>query len=176
MLSILDACKNPNFPAEIVLVLSNRPDAQGLISAANAGIPTEMIDHKGFESRESFEDEIQKRLQKYNIDLIVLAGFMRVLTSHFVEQWPDRMINIHPSLLPDYKGLNTHERAIHDGKSEAGCSVHFVIPDLDSGKVILQKRVPILDNDTTESLANRVLEQEHIAYPEAISLLAQNLT
>ncbi|MGH1456638.1 MAG: phosphoribosylglycinamide formyltransferase [Alphaproteobacteria bacterium] len=174
MLSILEACKDPEFPAEIVLVLSNRPDAKGLISAANADIPTEMVDHKNYDSREAFENEIQKRLEKYNIDLIVLAGFMRVLTSHFVEEWSDRVINIHPSLLPDYKGLNTHERAINDGKAEAGCSVHYVIPDLDSGKVILQKHVPILDGDTPESLANRVLEQEHIAYPEAIRLISQN--
>jgi len=175
MLSILDACKNPDYPAEIVLVLSNRPDAKGLVSAQEAGIPTEVVDHKDFENREDFEDEIQERLENYDIDLIVLAGFMRILTSGFVENWPDRMINIHPSLLPDYKGLNTHQRAIDDGKKEAGCSVHFVIPDLDSGPVILQKRVPIMDDDTADTLADRVLEQEHIAYPEAIRILAQNL-
>ncbi len=175
MLSILDACKNPDYPAEIVLVLSNRPDAKGLVSAQEAGIPTEVVDHKDFENREDFEDEIQDRLENYDIDLIVLAGFMRILTSGFVENWPDRMINIHPSLLPDYKGLNTHQRAIDDGKKEAGCSVHFVIPDLDSGPVILQKRVPIMDDDTADTLADRVLEQEHIAYPEAIRILAQNL-
>lgn len=175
MLSILDECKNPDYPAEIVLVLSNRPDAKGLVSAQEAGIPTEIVNHKDFENREDFEDEIQERLENYDIDLIVLAGFMRILTSGFVENWPDRMINIHPSLLPDYKGLNTHQRAIDDGKKEAGCSVHFVIPDLDSGPVILQKRVPIMDDDTADTLADRVLEQEHIAYPEAIRILAQNL-
>lgn len=175
MLSILDACKNPDYPAEIVLVLSNRPDAKGLVSAQETGIQTEIVNHKDFENREDFEDEIQERLENYDIDLIVLAGFMRILTSSFVENWPDRMINIHPSLLPDYKGLNTHQRAIDDGKKEAGCSVHFVIPDLDSGPVILQKRVPIMDDDTADTLADRVLEQEHIAYPEAIRILAQNL-
>lgn len=174
MLSILEACKNTDYPAEIVLVLSNRPDAQGLVSAKNAGIQTEVVDHTQFESREDFEDEIQDRLEKYDIDLIVLAGFMRVLTEGFVTQWPDRMINIHPSLLPDYKGLNTHARAIEDGQKEAGCTVHFVTPDLDSGPTILQKRVPIFEDDTAERLAARVLEQEHIAYPQAIELLANS--
>ncbi len=157
------------------MVLSNRPSAQGLISAQKAGIATEVVDHKDYDSREDFEDEIQDRLENYDIDLIVLASFMRILTSNFVENWPDRMINIHPSLLPDYKGLNTHERAINDGKKEAGCSVHFVIPDLDSGPIILQKRVPILDGDTPDTLAERVLGQEHVAYPEAIALLARNI-
>lgn len=172
MLSILKACEDPNFPAEVVLVLSNRPDAKGLEAAKSAGIPTEVVDHKDFDSREDFEDEIQERLDHYDIDLIVLAGFMRILTASFVEQWPDQIINIHPSLLPDYKGLNTHARAIADGQKEAGCSVHFVIPDLDSGPVILQKRVPILKDDTPDTLAGRVLEQEHIAYPEAIKIIA----
>lgn len=175
MLSILEACKTHDFPAEIVLVLSNRPDAPGITTAQDAGIATEVIDHKLFESREDFEDEISERLEKHDIDLIVLAGFMRVLTPSFVEQWPDKIINIHPSLLPDYKGLNTHARAIADGKAEAGCTVHFVIPDLDSGPTILQKRVPILDDDTPESLEKRVLEQEHIAYPQAIRIIAKGM-
>lgn len=175
MLSILEASKSPEFPAEIVLVLSNRPDAPGLQVAKNAGIATEIVDHKDFDGREDFEDEIVERLEPYDFDLIILAGFMRILTADFVEKFPDQILNIHPSLLPDYKGLNTHERAINDGKKEAGCTVHFVIPDLDSGPIILQKRVPILDGDTADTLATRVLEQEHIAYPEAIKIIASSI-
>ncbi len=175
MLSIIKACKSANFPAEIALVLSNHPDAKGLIIAQNEGIPTEVVDHKGYDRRENFEAEISSRLTKYDLDLIILAGFMRILTANFVEQWPRRMINIHPSLLPDYKGLNTHQRAINDGKAEGGCNVHYVTPDLDSGPVILQKRVSILPDDTAATLSDRVLEQEHIAYPEAIEIIAKTL-
>jgi len=174
MLSILEACKSPNFPAEIVLVLSNRPDAKGLALAENLDIPTECVDHKTFDTREFFELEISSRLKNYDIDFIILAGFMRIFTASFVAQWPKKILNIHPSLLPAYKGLNTHQRAIDDGQPEAGCSVHFVTPDLDSGPVILQKRVPILPNDTSESLSKRVLEQEHLAYAEAIQIVASS--
>jgi len=172
MLALMAACKRPDFPAEIVLVLSNRPDAKGLVSAKEAGIATEIVDHKGFSSRETFEAEVQKRLQAYTIDYIVLAGFMRVLTAGFVDQWSGRMVNIHPSLLPDYKGTDTHARVLADGKRETGCTVHYVVPDIDSGEIIVQKRVPVLEGDTPDSLAARVLEQEHIAYPEAIERLA----
>ncbi|MGH1375333.1 MAG: phosphoribosylglycinamide formyltransferase [Alphaproteobacteria bacterium] len=175
MVAINEACKSADFPAEISVVLSNTPDAAGIAYAQSHGIATEIVDHRKFDSRESFEAEISARLKNHDIDLIVLAGFMRILTASFVEQFPhNSMINIHPSLLPDYKGLNTHARAIADGKSEGGCSVHYVIPDLDSGQVILQKRVPILDGDTADTLAARVLEQEHIAYPEAIRLIASS--
>lgn len=175
MLSIIQACKSPDFPAEIALVLTNRPDAKGIEIAKSEGIPTEIVDHKLYSSREDFEAEISNRIAQYDLDLIILAGFMRILTAGFVEQWPQRLINIHPSLLPDYKGLNTHQRAIDDGKTEAGCSVHYVIPDLDSGPVILQKKVPILEDDTAATLSDRVLEQEHIAYPEAIEIIATTL-
>ncbi len=171
-LSIMESCKAPDFPAEISLVLSNRPDAPGLISAKNAGISTEIVDHKKYGSRQNFDEAIQDRLKNYDIDLIVLAGFMRILTPAFVEKWPERIINIHPSLLPDYKGVNTHERAIKDGKSEAGCTVHFVNAELDSGPTILQARVPVRSDDTPETLAQRVLEQEHKLYPEAIKTIA----
>ncbi|MGN7437739.1 MAG: phosphoribosylglycinamide formyltransferase [Alcanivorax sp.] len=174
MHSIMKACQNPDYPAEISVVLSNKENAEGLKIAANAGIPTEFVDHTAYNSREDFEDEIQERLEKYDLDLIVLAGFMRILTSGFVEEWPDQIINIHPSLLPDYKGLNTHERAINDGKKEAGCTVHFVTADLDSGPTIAQRRVPIKDGDTPETLAQRVLIEEHDIYPEAIELLAKS--
>lgn len=176
MRSIMRACEYPDFPAEISVVLSNRPNSEGLDLANQAGIPTEVVDHKQYDTREAFEDEIQERLQNYDVDMIVLAGFMRILTASFVEQWPDQIINIHPSLLPDYKGLNTHERAISDGQKEAGCTVHFVIPDLDSGPIIAQRRVPIKNGDTPDSLAARVLEQEHEIYPEAIKLIAQQKT
>ncbi|MGH1402700.1 MAG: phosphoribosylglycinamide formyltransferase [Alphaproteobacteria bacterium] len=172
MISIIDACRNARFPAEVSLVLSNRPDAEGITLAKNENIATEIVDHRSFDSRETFENEICNQLDKHDFDLIVLAGFMRVLTSSFVEKWPDQIINIHPSLLPDYKGLHTHARAIADGKKEAGCTVHFVIPDLDSGPTILQKRVPIHHDDTPETLAERVLEQEHTAYPQAIEIIA----
>jgi len=175
MRSIMKACEDENFPAQIELVLSNRPDAKGFDFAKNNNIPTEIVDHKQYDTRENFEDEILNRLKKYDIDLIVLAGFMRILTPHFVEEYPDKIINIHPSLLPDYKGLNTHERAIKDGKKEAGCTVHFVVPDLDSGPIIVQKKVPILENDTPDILSKRVLEQEHLIYPEAIKLIASKI-
>ena len=172
MNAIHEACKSPEYPAEISVVISNRPEATGLKTAEAAGIPVEIIDHKSYETREDFEDEIEDRLQSYDFDLIVLAGFMRVLTPSFVEKWPDQIINIHPSLLPDYKGVNTHKRAIEDGKTEGGCTVHFVNSDLDSGPVIAQKQVPILPEDTPETLAKRVLIQEHILYPKAIEILA----
>ena len=175
MRSIMKACEDENFPAQIELVLSNSPDAKGLDFAKNNNIPTEIVDHKQYDTRENFEDEILNRLKKYDIDLIVLAGFMRILTPHFVEKYPNKIINIHPSLLPDYKGLNTHERAIKDGKKEAGCTVHFVVPDLDSGPIIAQKKVPILENDTPDILSKRVLEQEHLIYPEAIKLIASKI-
>lgn len=174
MLSIIEACNDPNFPADISVILSNSPDAAGVVSAREAGIACEIVNHKEYETRVSFESEIQSRLEKHDIDLIVLAGFMRILTPEFIDKWPDKIINIHPSLLPDYKGLNTHERAINDGKLEAGCTVHFASAELDSGEIILQRKVPIKEGDTPESLADRVLEQEHIAYPEAIKLLASS--
>lgn len=175
MNALHEACKSPEYPAEISVVISNRPEAAGLKTAEAAGIPVEVIDHKSYKTREDFEDEIEDRLQSYDFDLIVLAGFMRVLTPSFVEKWPDQIINIHPSLLPDYKGVNTHKRAIEDGKTESGCTVHFVSSDLDGGPVIAQKQVPILPEDTPETLAKRVLVQEHILYPKAIEILASSI-
>ncbi len=176
MRSIMEACKKSDFPAEISVVLSNRPNAAGLKVAADAGIATEIVDHKLFDSREAFEAAVSDRLEHYDVDLIILAGFLRILTSSFVEQWPNQIINIHPSLLPDYKGINTHERAIADGRDEAGCTVHYVIPELDSGEIIAQVRVPILKDDTPETLAARVLVEEHKIYPVAIETVAKNHT
>ncbi|HBR68542.1 MAG TPA: phosphoribosylglycinamide formyltransferase [Rhodospirillaceae bacterium] len=170
--SLIDACQSADFPARISFVLSNRSDAYGLERARKAGIPTSVVLHRDYPTRETFEDAMMAELAKHPVDLICLAGFMRILTPHFINRWPDKIINIHPSLLPDYKGLHTHERALADGKKEAGCTIHYVVPEMDSGPIIMQKRVPILPGDTPETLAARVLEQEHIAYPEVIRKLA----
>ncbi|MCB9979412.1 MAG: phosphoribosylglycinamide formyltransferase [Rhodospirillales bacterium] len=171
--ALIDACAQDDFPARIAVVVSNRPGVEGLERAQRGGILTETLDHKSYPSREAFEEALHETLGKYPVDLICLAGFMRILTAGFVEKWPDRIVNIHPSLLPDYKGLDTHARAIADGRSEAGCTVHLVRPAVDDGPILVQRRVPILPGDTPGSLAVRVLEQEHIAYPQAIRLLAE---
>ncbi len=171
--SLIDACAEPQFPAQIEVVLSNKTGVQGLERAEKAGIPAETVPHGDFDSKAEFEAAILKVLENYNIDLICLAGFMRILSSDFIARWPDKIINIHPSLLPAYKGLDTHARALADGASEAGCTIHYVIPEMDSGEIILQKSIPILDGDNVETLAERVLEAEHIAYPEALCILAE---
>ena len=173
--SIIQACAADDFPAQMAVVISNRPDALGLERAQRAGIATHLVDHQNFNSREEFEEALLATLAPYDIDLICLAGFMRILTPVFTSQWDGRFINIHPSLLPDYKGLNTHERVLKDGKSESGCTVHYVVPDLDSGPIILQKRVSVFVDDTPDTLAARILEQEHIAYPEAIKMVAAKI-
>jgi phosphoribosylglycinamide formyltransferase-1 len=174
MKSIVQACENGTCPAEVVLVLSNNPQAQGLVFARSKGIQTCVVNHKDFKTKEAFEESILDAIDGIDIDIICLAGFMRILSAHFIDLCPcDSIINIHPSLLPAYKGLNTHQRALDDGKKETGCSVHFVTAELDAGDVIVQKTVPVKDGDTAEKLALRVLEQEHKAYPEAISLLAK---
>lgn len=168
MQSIVSACQSGNIPAEVALIISNRADAAGLAFAKNKNIPTAVINHKDFPSRMAFEDALQEALAPYDIDLICLAGFMRVLTDHFITQWPEKILNIHPSLLPKFKGLHPQRQALEANESKSGCSVHYVVPELDSGPVILQKTVPIEANDTEETLSARILEQEHIAYPEAI--------
>ncbi len=173
--SILDACAADNFPAQVGVVISNRADAFGLERAKKAGIATHVVNHKDFDTRAAFEEELLRVLSAHDIDLICLAGFMRILTPVFTSQWDGRFINIHPSLLPDYKGLNTHARVLEDGRNESGCTVHYVVPELDSGPIILQKRVAVLDGDTPDTLAARVLEQEHIAYPEAIKIVAAKI-
>lgn len=172
--SIIDACALPDFPATIEIVISNEPDVQGLERARAAGIKTETIPHKTYPSRREFETALQSVLTAQPIDVICLAGFMRVLTPDFVSKWDGRIINIHPSLLPAYPGLHVHERVLAGGEKESGCTIHFVTPGLDEGPTLLQKRVPVLQGDTAETLAIRVLEQEHLAYPEAIYLLATN--
>jgi phosphoribosylglycinamide formyltransferase-1 len=176
MTSLVAAARSPGFPAEIALVLSNNADAPGLANAAAAGIATEAVDHRIYSSREDFETELQRRLEKHAIEFICLAGFMRILTGSFVERWTGRMINIHPSILPSYKGLHTHERAIDDGAKLHGCTVHYVVPEMDAGPIIIQAAVPVLDSDTPEALAARVLAQEHVIYPKALGWAAGGLT
>ena len=172
MASLIAAAREPEFPAEIALVLSNKPDAPGLAAAKAQGIATAAVDHKIYAGREAFEGSLQKMLEAHRIDFICLAGFMRILTPTFVERWQGRLINIHPSLLPSYKGLHTHERALADGVKIHGCSVHYVVAEMDAGPIIAQAAVSVLDDDTPESLGARVLEQEHVIYPLALRLAA----
>lgn len=172
--ALIKACQDPSYPAEIVAVISNRPDAAGLHKAQKVGIQTAIVDHKAYQGREAFEAALQETLQKFEpLDLVCLAGFMRILTAGFVNQWQGRMLNIHPSLLPAYKGLDTHARALADGCAQAGCTVHYVTPEMDDGPILVQKAVDILPDDTADSLAERVLEVEHGAYVEAVALFAR---
>lgn len=172
MVSLIEAARAPDYPAEIVLVLSNRPDAAGLDRARQAGIPARAIDHTGFADRARFDAALQAELQAAGIELIVLAGFMRILTDAFVEAWGGRMINIHPSLLPLFKGTHTHERALEAGVRLHGCTVHYVVPELDAGPIVAQAAVPVLPGDDAETLAARVIVQEHRLYPAALALIA----
>lgn len=170
MQALVEAAKAPDYPAEIVLVLSNRPDAAGLVWAESQGIATTIVDHKRFKKdREAFEKAIQVELDKARAELVCLAGFMRLLTPWFIEQWHNRLINIHPSLLPSFKGLETHARALEAGVKLHGCTVHFVRPDMDAGPIIAQKAVPVRDDDDPDSLAERVLAEEHALYPHALA-------
>lgn len=170
MATLIDAVKRGAVGADVAAVFSNRPDARGLITAREAGIATEVLDHRQFPDRESFDRALAQRIDVHNPDLVVLAGFMRILTPGFVRHYRGRLINIHPSLLPKYPGLNTHQRAIDAGDDEAGATVHFVTEELDGGPAIVQARVPILPGDSADSLANRVLAMEHRIYPEAVQL------
>lgn len=174
MEALVNACKIPDYPATPMLVLSNKPDAKGLDTARAAGIKTAVIDQSCYKGNKAgFEKAMLDVLEGYDIDLICLAGFMRLLSADFISRWKDKIINIHPSLLPDYKGLDTHARAIADGAQSAGCSVHYVVPEMDAGPIILQKKVSIDEDETPESLAEKVLVQEHIAYPQAVKLIAE---
>ena len=172
MSALIEAAKVPDYPAEIIGVLSNRAAAPGLATAAAEGIATASLAQSKFPSRDMFEDVMTQTLESWDVDLICLAGFMRVLGEDFVNRWAGRMINIHPSLLPLYRGLHTHERALADGAKVHGCTVHFVTPGLDEGAAILQAEVPVLAGDTPETLAARILIEEHRIYPEALRLLA----
>lgn len=171
--ALLDACGNPAHPAEIVTVISNVPGAYALERAAKAGVPTQTIDHKGFAGREPFEAALTAALEAAGVQLVCLAGFMRLLTPGFVTHWHDRMINIHPSLLPSFKGLHTHERALAAGVRFHGCTVHYVRADMDAGPIIVQAAVPVLATDDADALGARVLEAEHRIYPLALRLVAE---
>lgn len=173
MEALIKASREDDFPAEIVLVLSNRPEAAGLRTAESFGIETKIVDHKAFSDRESFESEMSDCLRAKKVDFIALAGFMRLMTEGFVAAWRNRMINIHPSLLPLFPGLNTHERALEAGVKLHGCSVHFVRHEMDSGPLIGQAAVPVLAEDTPDSLAARVLAAEHRLYPLCLRLIAE---
>lgn len=172
MMALVEAARASDYPAEIVAVLSNRPEAAGLAWARGRGIATAAIDHKTFPSRERFEEALQRALLAHEVELVCCAGFMRLMTPGFVELWRDRMINIHPSLLPAYKGLDTHARALTDGVRITGCTVHFVRAEMDAGPIIAQAAVPVVAGDTPDTLAARVLEAEHRLYPHALGLVA----
>jgi phosphoribosylglycinamide formyltransferase-1 len=175
MVALIEAAKDPAYPAEIVIVVSNDPAAQGLERASAANIPCKVVNHRQFgRDREAFEHALQDVLTEARVELICLAGFMRLLTPWFVRQWEGRMLNIHPALLPAFKGLDTHARALAAGVNEHGATVHFVVPEMDAGPIILQGSVPVLPGDTESSLASRVLEVEHRIYPQALRLVAEN--
>ena len=171
--ALIDASAEPKFPARIVGVISNNADAQGLERASLAAIPTQVIDHRNFARRESFEAALQVALEESGAEFICLAGFMRLLTPGFVNRWPDRIVNIHPSLLPAFKGVDVHERVLAAGVRFTGCTVHFVRPEADSGPIIVQAAVPVAADDTPETLAERVLTAEHRCYPLALRLIAE---
>ena len=172
--ALIRACAQKDFPAEIALVISNRADAGGLEHAARAGIASAVIPHRDYASREGFEAALTKALEAAGIELICLAGFMRLLTAGFVDHWRDRLINIHPSLLPAFPGLDTHARALAEGVRFAGCTVHFVRAEMDHGPIIVQAAVPVLPGDDEHSLAARVLTAEHRAYPLALKLIGED--
>jgi len=171
--ALIDACATSGFPAEIALVLSNKPDAPGLERAARAGIPSRTVSPKAHPDKESFERAMTQALEEAGVRLVCLAGFMRLLSPWFVQHWRDRLINIHPSLLPAFPGLDTHRRALESGVRVHGCTVHFVRTEMDDGPILVQAAVPVLPDDDEQRLAERVLEQEHRCYPLAVRLIAE---
>jgi phosphoribosylglycinamide formyltransferase-1 len=173
MKALLAAGRSPDYPARFVLVIANEPGAPGLAAAALDGVATRVVNHRDYDGREEFERAIDAELSSAAVDLICLAGFVRLLTPWFVDKWRDRLINIHPSLLPELKGLNTHERALRAGVKVHGCTVHQVRAQMDDGPIILQKSVPVLAGDTADSLAARVLRAEHQIYCQAVALVAR---
>lgn len=170
--ALIAAARAPDFPADIVLVASNRPDAPGLARAKAAGLAVAAVDHKIYAGREEFERSLQIVLEAHRVDLVCLAGFMRLFSPWFIGQWRGRLLNVHPALLPSYRGLHTHERALADGVKIHGCTVHFVVPEMDEGPIVAQAAVAVLDDDTPETLGARVLAQEHAIYPNALRLVA----
>jgi len=172
--ALIQACKAPDYPAKIVLVVSNVPSAQGLLRAEASLIPALVIDHKDFASREAFDDALDAALNEASVELLCNAGFMRLHSDAFVTRWHDRHLNIHPSLLPAFKGLHAHARVLAEGVKITGTSVHFVRPEMDSGPIVAQAAVPVLPDDTPDSLAARVLMAEHRLYPHALNLVASS--
>lgn len=170
--ALIDATKEAGYPAQIVAVISNKPDVAGLARAAAAGIPTAVVNHRDYPDREAFEKALDQKIESFGAKMVCLAGFMRLLTPWFVNRWLDRLINIHPSLLPAFPGLDTHQKALDYGVKLAGCTIHFVRPEMDHGPIIAQAAVPVLDDDTVESLAARVLGEEHRLYPHVVRLIA----
>lgn len=173
--ALIDACAAPDYPAAIVLVISNKAEAYGLERAKKAGIPSLVIDHKEYSSREAFDRELHIACTDAGAELICLAGFMRLLTPGFVEKWEDRMLNIHPSLLPAFKGAHAIRDALAAGAKETGCTVHYVIPEMDAGPVILKAEVPVLKGDTEDSLATRIHAEEHTCYVAALEKVAEKV-
>ncbi|MBI3677487.1 MAG: phosphoribosylglycinamide formyltransferase [Proteobacteria bacterium] len=170
--ALLVACKAPDFPAEIVLVISNREDAQGLQVAKDAGVAIKVIPHKQYSMREEFDAAIDDALRAANVSLVCEAGFMRIHSEWFVKTWEGRLLNIHPSLLPAFPGIRVHQQALDAGVKISGCTVHFIVPELDSGPIIAQAAVPVSPSDTAGTLAARILVEEHRIYPEALKLVA----
>ena len=169
MAALIAAAREPGYPAEIVLVISNRPDAAGLALAREAGVPALAVDHRPFKGdREAHEAAIDAALREARVDIVCLAGYMRLLTPRLIDAWAGRMLNIHPSLLPAFPGLHTHERALAEGAKLHGCTVHLVTQTMDEGPILAQAAVPVLPDDTPDTLAARVLEQEHLIYPRAL--------
>ena len=169
--SIIDASKDLNFSGQISVVFSDKSDAKGMEFAYKNNIDAISLDVNDFKSKHDFEEEILKLIEPYNLELVCLAGYMKILSKKFIEKFPGRIINIHPSLLPKYKGLNTHRRAIENKETVAGCTVHYVNENVDDGEIVIQKEVKIEDNDTEYTLADKVLKEEHLIYPEAIKLV-----
>lgn len=171
--ALIDACAEPDYPAEIALVVSNKPGAAGLARAQDAAIATRVIEHRNFPDRDAFDRALHATLRAADVELVCLAGFMRLLTPAFCEAWRDRLINIHPSLLPAFKGLDAQAKAIAADAKVSGCTVHFVRPDMDAGPTILQAEVPVLEADDADALAARILAREHETYPRAVRLIAE---
>jgi phosphoribosylglycinamide formyltransferase-1 len=175
MRALAEAARAPDYPAEVVLVVSNRPQAAGLAWARAHGLSVRVVDHAAYGSREEFEAHLDEALAAAHVDFVCLAGFLRLLTPGMADKWRDRMLNIHPSLLPSFRGLHTHERALAAGVKIAGCTVHLVRPDVDTGPILAQAAVPVLETDTPETLAARVLAAEHVIYPQALAAFASGL-
>jgi len=173
LLALIEACKASDYPAEIVLVVSNKSDAKGLEHADAAGIATTVVEHGGYLDRETFDKAIHEKLADAGVELVCLAGFMRLLSSWFVETWRDRVLNIHPSLLPAFKGIDAHAHAIATGVKLSGCTVHIVRPEMDAGPILVQAAVPVLPGDDEDTLAARILTMEHRCYPMAVRLIAE---